>query len=108
MRRKHFVIIGFIFRRIGVIISSGLSNIGIELAARDILRTFKKQMLEKMRKTGALRCFILRAYMIGNIQADNRRFMILIQNDMKPVGKIVFGISNCAGLVVHYVSFISI
>src|SRR5690349_10453393 len=101
MGRKDFIIIGFIFGCIGIVISSCFGNIGIELAAGNVLGAFEEQMFEEMRKARALRRFIFRTDMIGDIQANDRSFMILMQNNMKPVGKIVFGISNGAGLMIH-------
>src|SRR5437764_2740414 len=99
MSREHFVVVGFIFGGIGIIISAGFGNVLIELAARDILRTFEEQMLEQMRKTRSFGRLVLRADMIGNIEADDRRFMILIQDHMQDIVQIVFGKGDRAGLI---------
>ncbi len=52
-----------------------------------VLRSFEHQVLEEMRKTGAARTLVLGPDVIPDVEGDDRDVVILMNDDVEPVGK---------------------
>jgi hypothetical protein len=66
----------------------------MEVAAIVVLRTLEHQVLEQVREAGASRHFVLRADVIPDVDGDNGKRVILVDQDVETVGQRVLGIGN--------------
>ena len=67
---------------------------GLDIAALRMVAAAKHQVLEKMRETRLPQLFVLRPHVIPGVDRDNRRLVVLMHNQRKPVLQHKFLVRN--------------
>ena len=94
---QHFVVEGAVVPGVGVVVAAGVVDVIVEFAARNIFRPFKKEVFEKVGKTGAIGLFIFRTHVVHYGNGNDWCRVVLVQKYFQAIGHVVFDILDILG-----------
>ncbi len=86
---QQFVVIGAVEGSVGVVGTACLVDVVVKFAAFDVVRAFKKQVLEEVGEAGAVGFFIFGADVVHDRDAHIGRGVVFVEQDFEAIGQVV-------------------